>query len=57
MRDFDFGAYPDCKLRVVTNGTRFNDTILSLLPGRFDFVGISIDSIAPDKLERIPPRN
>src|SRR5664279_2533136 len=55
VRDFDFDLYPDMKFRIVTNGTQFKDSILSLLPGRFDFVGISIHSAINEKLERIRP--
>lgn len=53
IQEFDFQLYPDCKFRIITNGTLFNETILQAIPGRFDQVGISIDSIQPEKFEQI----
>ena len=53
LASFDVQRFPDCKFRLITNGTLFDDTIVDLLPGRFDQVAISIDSVSPSRFEQI----
>ena len=53
VKNFDYNRFPDCKFRIISNGTLLDNNFLYLLSGRFDQVGISIDSIDPQKFEQI----
>jgi MoaA/NifB/PqqE/SkfB family radical SAM enzyme len=55
IRDFEPDRFPDCRFRVITNGTPLTAEVVAMMPRRFDHVAISIDSVQPHRLEAIRP--
>jgi MoaA/NifB/PqqE/SkfB family radical SAM enzyme len=50
---FDPLQYPDCRLMMITNGLLLDSKFLDLMPGRFSWVGVSVDGACKATYERI----
>lgn len=53
VQRFDASKYPDCRLMMITNGLLLNRRFLDLMPGRFCWLGISVDGASKTVYERI----
>jgi len=53
VSDFNPDQYPDLRLGMITNGLLLNPSFIRLLPGRFEWIDISIDGATQATYERI----
>ncbi len=53
VADFNSAVYPDCRLQMLTNGLLLDNQFLDLMPGRFSWVGVSVDGATKETFEKI----
>ena len=53
VADFSPVDHPDCRLQMLTNGLLLDNQFLDLMPGRFSWVGVSVDGATKETFERI----